>query len=71
MTQGRRKLRFERIASTAGVRTHGENERFDFAVGTLILIFGDNPKPLFVFLQTIFEYFDRPLDFIRFSDYNI
>ena len=24
MTQGRRKLRFERIASTAGVRTHGD-----------------------------------------------
>lgn len=64
-------MRFKRIAGTAGVRTHGENERFRFAADTLILKFWDIPKPLFKFLQTIFKYFDRPLDFVRFSDYNI
>ena len=43
-----------RIASTADVYTHGENERFGFAAGTLILKFWDSPKPLFVLLQTTY-----------------
>jgi len=60
-----------RIASTAGVYTHGENERFGFDAGTLILKFWDSPKPLFAFLQTNYEYFDRLLDFIRIGEYNI
>lgn len=60
-----------RIASEADVRTHGENKRFGIVTGTLILIIWDNPKPLFAFLQTVYEYFDRPLDFIRFSDHNV
>ena len=63
-------MRFLRIASTAGVRTHGENERLSFDADTFILMIWDNPKPLFVFLQTVYEYFDRPLDFIRFSEYS-
>ena len=38
-------LRFERIASTAAVRTHRKNERFSLAGDTPILIFGEAPNP--------------------------
>jgi len=38
-------MRFERVASTSGVRTHRKNERFSFAADTPILIFGEAPNP--------------------------
>ena len=38
-------MRFERIASTSGVRTHRKNERFSLAADTPILIFGEAPNP--------------------------
>ena len=41
-------MRFERIASTAGVRTHRKNERFSLAADTPILIFGEVPHPFHV-----------------------
>ena len=41
-------MRFERIASTSGVRTHRENERFSLAADTPILIFGKAPNPCFL-----------------------
>ncbi|RGT55047.1 hypothetical protein DWX20_07745 [Solobacterium moorei] len=41
-------MRFERIASTSGVRTHRKNERFSLAADTPILIFGEAPNPWFL-----------------------
>lgn len=38
-------MRFERVASTSGVRTHRKNERFSLAADTPILIFGEAPNP--------------------------
>lgn len=54
-------LRFKRIASTSGVRTHRKNERFSFAADTPILIFE---------LKILPELFRKALAFIRFDDYN-
>jgi hypothetical protein len=41
-------MRFERVASTSGVRTHRKNERFSLAADTPILIFGEAPHPFHV-----------------------
>ena len=38
-------MRFGRVASTSGVRTHRKNERFSLAADTPILIFGEAPNP--------------------------
>ncbi len=54
-------MRFERVASTSGVRTHRKNERFSFAADTPILIFE---------LKILPEIFRKVLAFIRFYDYN-
>lgn len=54
-------MRFERVASTSGVRTHRKNERFSFAADTPILIFE---------LKILPELFRKALAFIRFGDYN-
>ena len=35
-------MRFWRIASTSGVRTHRKNERFSLAADTLISSFGES-----------------------------
>jgi len=63
-------MRFERIASTSGVRTHRKNERFSLAANTPILIFGESPKPLVFKLKKLPELFRKGLAFIRFDDYN-
>ena len=38
-------MRFGRVASTSGVRTHRKNERFSLTADTPILIFGEAPNP--------------------------
>lgn len=38
-------MRFERVASTSGVRTHRKKERFSPAADTPILFFGEAPNP--------------------------
>ncbi|RHU67079.1 hypothetical protein DXC62_12060 [Ruminococcaceae bacterium TF06-43] len=38
-------MRFGRVASTSGVRTHRKNERFSLAADTPTLIFGEAPNP--------------------------
>ena len=58
-------LRFERIASTAGVRTHGKNEHFGFAASALILSCWDSPNPRYPILKILYELCGKPLDFIR------
>ena len=54
-------MRFGRVASTSGVRTHRKNERFSLAADTPILIFKVKILP---------EIFRKALAFIRFDDYN-
>ena len=54
-------MRFGRVASTSGVRTHRKNERFSLAADTPILIFE---------LKILPELFRKALAFIRFDDYN-
>lgn len=44
-TWGIGKLRFERIASTAGVRTRGKNAHPSLTVGMRISFFGVAPNP--------------------------
>ena len=58
-------MRFERIASTAGVRTHGENERFGIAAASLILSCWEYPNPCYSILKILYELCGEPLDFIR------
>jgi hypothetical protein len=58
-------MRFERIASTAGVRTHGKNEHFGFAASALILSCWDSPNPRYPILKILYELCGKPLDFIR------
>ena len=41
----RRKIRFERIASTASVATLAKNARLSLAAETRIFVFWDSPKP--------------------------
>ena len=38
-------MRFERVASTSGVRTHRKNERFSLAADTPIFDFWGSPNP--------------------------
>ena len=62
-------MRFGRVASTSGVRTHRKNERFSLAPELLILLLG-KPKPLISELKILPELFRKALAFIRFDDYN-
>lgn len=58
-------MRFERIASTAGVHTHGENERFDLAASALILSCWKYPTPCYSILKILYELCGKSLDFVR------
>ena len=63
-------LRFKRIASTSGVRTHRKNERFSPAPELLILLLGKPQTPFMSELKILPELFRKALAFIRFDDYN-
>ena len=63
-------MRFERVASTAGVRTHRKNERFSLAADTPILIFGEAPHPFHVWIENTSWTFQEAIAYIRFDDYN-
>ena len=63
-------LRFERIASTSGVRTHRKNGQFSLAPELLILLLGKPHTPLMSKLKIRPELFGKVLAFIRFDDYN-
>ena len=63
-------MRFERIASTSGVRTHRKNERFSLASELLILLLGKPHTPLMSKLKILPELFGKVLAFVRFDDYN-
>jgi hypothetical protein len=63
-------MRFERVASTSGVRTHRKNERFSFAADTPILLLGNPHTPFMSNLKILPELFGKALAFIRFDDYN-
>ena len=54
-------MRFERIASTAGVRTHRKNERFSPAPELLILLLGKPHTPFMSELKILPELFRKPL----------
>jgi len=63
-------MRFERVASTSGVRTHRKNERFSLAPELLILLLGNPHTPFMSELKILPELFRKALAFIRFGDYN-
>jgi hypothetical protein len=63
-------MRFERIASTPGVRTHRKNGQFSFAPDLLILLLGKPHTPFMSELKILPELFRKALAFIRFGDYN-
>ena len=63
-------MRFERVASTSGVRTHRKNERFSPASELLILLLGNPHTPFVSNLKILPELFGKALAFIRFDDYN-
>ncbi len=63
-------LRFKRIASTSGVRTHRKNGQFSFAPDLLILLLGKPHTPFMSELKILPELFRKALAFIRFDDYN-
>ena len=63
-------MRFERVASTSGVRTHRKNERFSLASELLILLLGKPHTPFMPELKIPPELFRKALAFIRFDDYN-
>ena len=63
-------MRFGRVASTSGVRTHRKNERFSPASELLILLLGNPITPFVSNLKILPELFGKPLAFIRFDDYN-
>lgn len=63
-------MRFERVASTSGVRTHRKNERFSLAADTLILLSGKPHTPFMSELKILPELFRKAIAFIRFDDYN-
>ena len=54
-------LRFERIASTSGVRTHRKNERFCLAPELLLLLLGNPHTPFMSELKILPELFRKPL----------
>ena len=63
-------MRFERIASTSGVRTHRKNERFSLTPELLILLLGKPHTPFMSKLKILPELFGKVLAFVRFDDYN-
>ena len=63
-------MRFERVASTSGVRTHRKNERFSLAADTPILIFEEAPHPFHVWIENTSWTFQEAIAYIRFDDYN-
>ncbi len=63
-------LRFKRIASTSGARTHRKNERFSLAPVLLILLLEKPHAPFMSKLKILPELFGKVLAFIRFDDYN-
>ncbi|WP_209341441.1 hypothetical protein [Flavonifractor sp. AGMB03687] len=63
-------MRFERVASTSGVRTHRKNGQFSFAPDLLILLLGKPHTPFMSELKILPEIFRKVLAFIRFDDYN-
>jgi len=63
-------MRFGRVASTSGVRTHRKNERFSPASELLILLLGNPHTPFVSNLKILPELFGKSLAFIRFDDYN-
>ena len=54
-------MRFERVASTSGVRTHRKNERLSFAADTPILLLGNPHTPFMSELKIFPELFRKPL----------
>ena len=54
-------MRFERVASTSGVRTHRKNERFSPASELLILLLGKPHTPFMSELKILPELFRKPL----------
>jgi hypothetical protein len=63
-------MRFERVASTSGVRTHRKKERFSLAPELLLLLLGKPHTPFVSNLKILPELFGESLAFIRFDDYN-
>ena len=63
-------MRFGRVASTSGVRTHRKNERFCLAPELLLLLLGNPHTPFVSNLKILPELFGKALAFIRFDDYN-
>ena len=63
-------MRFGRVASTSGVRTHRKNERFSLAPELPILIFGEAPHPFHVWIENTSWTFQEAIAYIRFDDYN-
>jgi hypothetical protein len=54
-------MRFERIASTSGVRTHRKNGQFSFAPDLLILLLGKPHTHFMSELKILPELFRKPL----------
>ena len=54
-------MRFERVASTSGVRTHRKNGKFSFAPDLLILLLGNPHTPFVSNLKILPELFRKPL----------
>lgn len=63
-------MRFERVASTSGVRTHRKNGQFSLAPDLLILLLGKPHTPFMSKLKILPELFGKVLAFVRFDDYN-
>ena len=54
-------MRFERVASTSGVRTHRKKERFSLAPELLLLLLGNPHTPIMSELKILPELFRKPL----------
>ena len=54
-------MRFKRVASTSGVRTHWKNERFSLAPELLILLLGNPHTPFMSELKILPELFRKLL----------
>ena len=63
-------MRFERVASTSGVRTHRKKERVSLAPELILLLLGNPHTPFMSNLKILPELFGKSLAFIRFDDYN-
>ena len=63
-------MRFERIASTSGVRTHRKNERFSLTPDPPISLLGKPHTPFMSELKILPELFGKALAFVRIGDYN-